>query len=155
MKYPCEICNKSVHKNHRAIQCDICQYWIHIKCNGVSLNDYHDLQLSDDQWFCKKCISDIFPFSSLYDTELNNLLNCRKPSDLDLLPSLDILSKLSGLPNLDNYDIEDNLPNPINSKYYYPTDFDNLVLQASTTNETTTSLFERGLVRGRRPRRET
>ena len=41
---------------------------------------------------------------------------CILPSHLEFLPSLDVLSKISGIPYLDNSDIDNNLPNPINSK---------------------------------------
>ena len=61
-------------------------------------------------------------------------MNCRKPSDIELLPSLDIMSKISGPSSLDNSDIESNIPNPINSKYRYPSDFEKLTLSSSTTN---------------------
>ena len=48
----------------------------------------------------------IFPFSSVDDSELYNLMNCRIPSHLELiLPSLDVLSKISAVPYLDNSDI--------------------------------------------------
>ena len=46
------------------------------------------------------------------------------PSHLEFLPSLDILSTISGIPYLDNFDIDNNIPNPINSKYYYFLDFE-------------------------------
>ena len=61
-------------------------------------------------------------------------MNCRKPSDIELLPSLDIMSKISSPSSLDNSDIESNIPNPINSKYRYPSDFEKLTLSSSTTN---------------------
>ena len=46
-------------------------------------------------------------------------MNCRIPSHLEFLPSLDVLSNISGIPHLHNSDIENNIPNPINSKYFY------------------------------------
>ena len=46
-----------------------------------------------------------------------------EPSDIELLPSLDIISKITSLGSLNISDIESNIPNPINSKYYYPSDF--------------------------------
>ena len=55
-------------------------------------------------------------------------MNSRKPSDIELLPSLDIISKIISLGSLNISDIESNIPNPINSKYYYPSDFDKLAL---------------------------
>ena len=58
-------------------------------------------------------------------------MNCRIPSHLEFLPSLDVLSKISGVPYLDNSDIENNLPNPINSKYYYFHDFEKMTLSSN------------------------
>ena len=43
------------------------------------------------------------------------------------------MSKISGLNSLDMSDIESNIPNPINSKYYFPSDFGKLTLQASSS----------------------
>ena len=37
---PCGKCNRPVAKNHKAIQCDICDKWIHIKCNSLKNSDY-------------------------------------------------------------------------------------------------------------------
>ena len=41
-------------------------------------------------------------------------MNSRKPSDIELLPSLDFISKITSLDGL-NCDIESNIPNPLNS----------------------------------------
>ena len=77
----------------------------------------------------KHCIASAFPFSSVDDSELYiSFMNCRIPSHLEFLPSLDVLSKISGVPYLDNSDIENNIPNPINSKYYYFHDFEKVTL---------------------------
>ena len=56
----------------------------------------------------------------------------RKPSDIELLPSLDIIPKITSLGSLNIPDIESNIPNPINSKNYYPSDFDKLALHVSS-----------------------
>ena len=47
-------------------------------------------------------------------------MNSRKPSDVELLLSLDIISKSTSLGSLNIYYIESNIPNPTTSKYYYP-----------------------------------
>ena len=36
-KYPCKICNNLVAENHKAIQCDKCQLWVHIKCSKINV----------------------------------------------------------------------------------------------------------------------
>ena len=43
LKFPCSICESSVMSNQKAIQCDSCNLWAHIKCDGTSLNDYNDM----------------------------------------------------------------------------------------------------------------
>ena len=71
-----------------AVKCGICHLWIHGKCNGLTVKDYKHLKLNDEVLFCKICNIDLFPFSSLNDI----LMNSRKLSDIELLPSLDIIS---------------------------------------------------------------
>ena len=41
LKYPCNLCSKSVMKNQKAVQCDSCDLWVHIKCNGTSDDEYN------------------------------------------------------------------------------------------------------------------
>ena len=47
-KFPCSICNKNVLNNQKAIQCDSCNLWCHIKCDGASSEIYNYLLLSDE-----------------------------------------------------------------------------------------------------------
>ena len=42
-KFPCGICAKAVAKNHKAACCDICNLWVHIKCNNVTKFCYRKL----------------------------------------------------------------------------------------------------------------
>ena len=66
-------------------------------------------------------------------------MKCRIPSHLEFLPSLDVLCKISaGIPYLDNSDIDNNIPNLINSKYYYFHDFKKISL---SSNKSCLSLF--------------
>ena len=43
-KFPCRICTKNVHEKDKAVQCDLCELWIHIKCNNLNYLDYRYLQ---------------------------------------------------------------------------------------------------------------
>ena len=56
-KFPCSICNKNVLSNQKAIQCDSCYLWCHIKCDGTSAEIYDKLMSSDetDSWHCLLC----------------------------------------------------------------------------------------------------
>ena len=63
-KFPCRICAKNVHDKDNAVQCDICEVWIHIKCNNLNYLNYRYLQKCNESWYCIECSSTIFPFNS-------------------------------------------------------------------------------------------
>ena len=62
---PCKICNTNIKNTDIAAQCDICQFWIHMKCNNLNHIDYKYLQGSNDPWFCISYCNEIFPFGTL------------------------------------------------------------------------------------------
>ena len=73
IKYPCGICEKAVAKNHNALVCDICEKWVHIKCNFVS-KDLYNSYIDENQnplindkskWICINCINSNLPFGNL------------------------------------------------------------------------------------------
>ena len=63
---PCGLCNRPVGSNHRSIQCDVCNFWVHIKCNNISPSKYDELvnQNENDKepWICIICINSNLPF---------------------------------------------------------------------------------------------
>ena len=62
--YPCKICHVNVNNKDSAAQCDICQSWVHMKCNNLNHIHYKYLQVSNDPWYCLSCCSNIFPFGT-------------------------------------------------------------------------------------------
>ena len=42
IRFPCGICQKPVATNHRSIQCDECNFWVHIKCGGITPKTYEN-----------------------------------------------------------------------------------------------------------------
>ena len=67
----CNISEKSVSDKDHAIQCDICQAWIHLKCNKLNHIDYKYFQVSRNPWFCLYCCSSIFPFGFLTNKDFS------------------------------------------------------------------------------------
>ena len=63
--FPCKICNKNVNDKDHAIQCDICNFWVHIKCHNLNYIVYKYLQGNNDPWYCITCSNSIFPFNCL------------------------------------------------------------------------------------------
>ena len=49
-----------------------------------------------------------FPFSHLSKIELSDLCGLDFPSQLQLLPNYELRSKLSQIPTLDNFDLDEN-----------------------------------------------
>ena len=53
VRYPCGVCNRPVAKNHRAMQCDECDTFVHIKCDGLNAKDYE--LFSKHKWLSWEC----------------------------------------------------------------------------------------------------
>ena len=96
IKFPWKICENNVTYCDQAIQCDLCDSWVHIKCNDLNYIDYKFLQNSNDPWFCISCCSEIFPFSTVknktfisnfYDSNSKSKSIDEKNSPLLLKPS--------------------------------------------------------------------
>ena len=107
-KFPCKICAKNVQDKDKAVQCDLCELWIHIKCNNLNYLDHRYLQNCDEFWYCIECCSKIFPFSSLSSNK--NFLACCGNIDSNIIEQKDLendhdsslLLKLSNLELLEN-----------------------------------------------------
>lgn len=53
----CSVCSKTVASNHKALSCDQCEKWCHIRCGNVKLSDYKNLQrLTTFEWSCPRCL---------------------------------------------------------------------------------------------------
>ena len=68
-KYPCGICSGPVKSNQRGVQCDVCAYWLHARCIGLSSEEYAELQRSDDPWCCSKCQKESLPFFDVSNSD--------------------------------------------------------------------------------------
>ena len=78
-KFPCRICAKSIRDKDKAVQCDLCELWIHIKCKNLNYLDYRYLQNCDESWYCIECCSTFLPFNSLSSNK--NFLACCTSTD--------------------------------------------------------------------------
>ena len=119
----CTICQKRVNKNQKAIVCSHCKHEVHIKCNDISPSSYESLDNESlNVWNCLACTvfinSEMFPFTLVTDEILLGTNVTDLPSIVDSLPTLEILSKLQNLPNLSDYDIDENIEPDINCNYY-------------------------------------
>ena len=128
--FPSKICNININNKDRAVQCDICQFWIHIKCNKLNHIDYKYLQGSNDPWYCISCCDEILPFGTLTNKNLTMVNPPPVPDDHDCFTNnsdayISKNSSLSLKPSLDLWLLQNNSlqqetdpENVVNYNYY-------------------------------------
>ena len=52
VKCLCLVRNTAVAKNHKAVQCDDCDSWVHIACNYLNVYTYRKLQKDKSPLYC-------------------------------------------------------------------------------------------------------
>jgi hypothetical protein len=75
VNFPCGVCEKPVGKNHRALECEACSYWVHIKCGGITPNKYKNFQKNTYlSWECPKCLLPNLSDSFFLDNRIEQLI---------------------------------------------------------------------------------
>ena len=121
-KYPCGICSKNVNGNHRAVKCDLCNYWVHIKCDKIEPTHYEVLKKSEDPYFCTPCKEEIIPFQKLsnqqfFATAVKGInKDVDKYNQFSIFPSDRLKSFFKDL-NDSNEPLNDDNEFPINCEY--------------------------------------
>ena len=77
-RIPCGICLKPVAKNHIAVNCDHCDFWIHIKCNKINTQTNNLLLNDKSAWYCLACSKKFIPFSTLNENEFHSTIQSKK-----------------------------------------------------------------------------
>ena len=138
VKFPCEICNKTVKSNQKAVQCDLCDLWVHIDCNGLLEEEYENLKYDHDLWYCLICnlknnLVNV-PFTRCDNNKLININNTSSMSFLESLPNVEIVNETSKFSNMAYNEVNIELPIKSTGKYYLVKDF--LHLNKSRNNHT-------------------
>lgn len=63
----CGLCLKRTTNKQKAVQCDVCNNWIHAKCNNITNIEYESMASNDDIWSCRKCETETIPFMEVSD----------------------------------------------------------------------------------------
>ena len=73
-------------------------------------------------FYCAKCSTkvheEMFSFCSVSDDVFANIFLLDTPSFSDIMPTFDLCSRLTKLPNLGDYDIDDQMPQHIDTHYF-------------------------------------
>ena len=93
VKYPCGICSKPCTVRQKAIACDGCDQWHHLKCIHQESYIFRYYSTHSDSWHCFTC--GLPNFSSGFFNETNPTLNSHNPfgilssSSINDIPSFD------------------------------------------------------------------
>ena len=131
----CNICDKLVGKKHNAIECDVCNRWIHIKCNKFDKKEY-ELYKNDSSrsFYCIDCLSDALPLNNTTDNEFKLILQGIKCPDVIEIDSLFLSSyeiektrQLNeAIENFDNFEDDESGPCSNKCKYFSQDEFRDL-----------------------------
>ena len=112
----CSVCQRTVRSYNRALECDVCKQWCHIKCGEISLREYRRLQnIQTFDWTCPSCISTlrILPFADNSNLDScdgsftsNGENSCPEPASQQTLASEDYLENLSRILNYSSKDLK-------------------------------------------------
>ena len=70
------LCSGAVLYGHKAVQCDKCELWIHIKCSLITESEFDSVENTNCTWICPKCdFFFFFNFSDLFFADQLNLEN--------------------------------------------------------------------------------
>ena len=118
--YPCGVCSKKVGVRMRAVKCDICQYWNHIKCDNIDPYYYEILKKPENEkrhHFCKTCKEEMFPFQKVVNEQFEASISKHIPACENLNLQANPPPRLRNLfSDLNNRNAEDE--NLINCEYY-------------------------------------
>ena len=115
VQFPHLVCNRTVAKNHKAVQCDLCDSWVHIAYNNLNLYTYQNLKKGKSPWYCMCCFRKELPYGPINDTKLRNLLH----GEATVSPNPKIISSV--IKESEYFD-EEILKNA-NNKFYTPDEF--------------------------------
>ena len=53
---PCSVCHRSC--TGKSIQCDQCNFWVHLECSGLDDSTFHEMEaIPDSKYSCSRCTS--------------------------------------------------------------------------------------------------
>ena len=145
----CSHCKRKILSHYLRIQCDQCLHNFHCSCMMVTHEEYYNTTT----WTCTTCQDDIFPFQSVTDIELENLLlnyNDQYSLEYWCFDQIEFANKILNpfeLNDIDctqpNYEIDPdfhyfndvNISNMLKCNYYVSESFDKLLKSRGAMND--------------------
>ena len=138
----CSLCVKLVRYNKKGICCDICNILVHFKCTHLTLCDCNQFVITNELFYCQRCISSVVPFNYIDDDFkfINLLLNffndfpifsgfVRNAQQLSLLNNNAILLDDDIYPDVNSY-----ISLNMSCRYYVPDELGECVEKSHMTS---------------------
>ena len=143
--FPCGIYLNPVAKNHKAVKWDICDLWIHIKCNKINIQRYHLLINDNTVWSCLTCSKKLYPFLVLNYNDFHSTIQgkiikfkafTRKRSSIEnaIIDKLNDAVSESDLQNSSKYFEVDDFNKAFNSSNHKGTNFFHMNISSLSYN---------------------
>ncbi|CAC5425277.1 unnamed protein product [Mytilus coruscus] len=68
----CVVCNRQCDENPTSVACDICNQWIHFKCEGLIPEKVSEIELNDESYICRLCTNQRVIINSEMETNINH-----------------------------------------------------------------------------------
>ncbi|CAC5422160.1 unnamed protein product [Mytilus coruscus] len=68
----CLVCNRQCDENPTSVACDICNQWIHFKCEGLTPEKVSEIELNDELYICRLCTNQRVIINSDMETNINH-----------------------------------------------------------------------------------
>ena len=67
----CDICNRTIAKNHKHLDCNQCGKKVHGKCNKLNDKDLKFYRENPDSFTCTTCLKNALPMHNLNDKQFD------------------------------------------------------------------------------------
>ena len=124
VQFLCLKCNRVVEKNHKAVQCNICDKWIQIACNNLNTYTYKKLQKDKSPLYCICYLQKELPYCSIGNDVLISFMHGKRI----LSPDPKFISSV--IRQSEYFDEE--ILEKVNNKYYTPTELNNALNELNT-----------------------
>ena len=92
MDHPCTVCSKTVTARSKALSCDDCLLWTHVKCTGYVTNDLYNSYIQKESagesfnFYCNRCSLAYLPGtmdSNIDEQDYTHSFSTQAPSEAD------------------------------------------------------------------------
>ena len=88
--YPCIRCDEHVKKNEKAIQCALCELWVHKTCEKMSVDLFKVLDMQNEEtgqcfWSCRSCQS----YALKFDKRMRNIEKRMQALEDEKIPTIE------------------------------------------------------------------